>query len=88
MQFERVVDGIRFVNAGSVGMPYEGRQGAFWALLERRRASSSGTTPYAVDAAAAAIRASAYPSAEQIAGWLLEPEDPDEVSAYFESVAT
>ena len=45
-------------------------------------------TPYAVDAAAAAIRTSGYPGAEQIAGWLLEPEDPDEVSAYFESVAT
>ena len=32
VQFERDVDGIRFVNAGSVGMPYEGRQGAFWAI--------------------------------------------------------
>ena len=87
VQFERVVDGIRFVNAGSVGIPYEGRQGAFWALLddgepELRR------TPYAVDAAAVLIRSTDYPSAEQLAGWLLEPEDPDEVSAYFESVAT
>ena len=45
-------------------------------------------TPYAVDAAAAAIRTTTYPNAEQMAGWLLEPEDPDEVSAYFESVAT
>jgi putative phosphoesterase len=86
VQFERDLDGIRFVNAGSVGMPYEGRQGAFWALVadgdvELRR------TPYAVDAAVAAIRASGYPDAEQLAGWLLEPEDPDEVSAYFESIA-
>jgi hypothetical protein len=68
-------------------MPYEGRPGAFWALvdggeIEFRR------TPYAVDAAVAAIRTSAYPNAEQMIGWLLEPEDPDEVSAYFESVAT
>jgi hypothetical protein len=45
-------------------------------------------TPYAVDAAAAAIRTTTYPNAEQMVGWLLEPEDPDEVSAYFESVAT
>ena len=87
VQFERVVDGIRFVNAGSVGIPYEGKQGAFWALLqdgvvELRR------TVYAVDAAAAAIRTTTYPNAEQLAGWLVEPEDPDEVSAYFESVAT
>ncbi len=45
-------------------------------------------TPYAVEAAAAAIRTTTYPNAEQLVGWLLEPEDPDEVSAYFESVAT
>ena len=45
-------------------------------------------TPYAVDAAAAVIRTTTYPNAEQMVGWLLEPEDPDEVSAYFESVAT
>ena len=87
VQFERVVDGIRFVNAGSVGMPYEGRPGAFWALLDGG-AVELRCTPYAVDAAAAAIRTTTYPSAEQMVGWLLEPEDPDEVSAYFESVAT
>jgi len=33
MQDDRVVDGIRFVNAGSVGMPYEDEPGAYWALL-------------------------------------------------------
>jgi putative phosphoesterase len=87
VQFERVVDGIRFVNAGSVGIPYEGKEGAFWALLEDGVVEFRRTV-YAVDAAAAAIRTTTYPNAEQLAGWLLEPEDPDEVSAYFESVAT
>jgi putative phosphoesterase len=87
VQFERVVDGIRFVNAGSVGIPYEGKPGAFWALLDGGEVELRHT-PYAVDAAAVAIRASGYPGADQIAGWLLEPEDPDQVSAYFESVAT
>jgi putative phosphoesterase len=87
VQFERVVDGIRFVNAGSVGIPYEGKEGAFWALLEGGVVELRRTV-YAVDAAAAAIRTTTYPNAEQLAGWLLEPEDPDEVSAYFESVAT
>ena len=86
VQYEREVDGIRLANAGSVGMPYEGKQGAFWALvvdgtIELRR------TAYAIDAAVTAIRASSYPDAEQLAGWLLEPEDPDETSAYFESIA-
>jgi putative phosphoesterase len=33
MQQDRVVGGIRFVNAGSVGLPYEGEIAAFWALL-------------------------------------------------------
>jgi putative phosphoesterase len=87
VQFERTIDGVRFVNAGSVGMPYQGRQGAFWALLDGESVDLRHT-PYAVQAAAALIRTSGYPGAEQIAGFLLEPQDPDEVSAYFESVAT
>jgi putative phosphoesterase len=33
IQFEREIDGIRLVNAGSVGMPYEDEPGAYWALL-------------------------------------------------------
>jgi putative phosphoesterase len=43
IQFDREVAGIRSVNAGSVGLPYEGRQGAYWALLgveERTRGQS------------------------------------------------
>jgi hypothetical protein len=32
MQFERVIGGIRVVNAGSVGMPF-GKAGADWLLL-------------------------------------------------------
>lgn len=87
VQFERSVDGFRFVNAGSVGIPYEGKPGAFWAMLEGDEVDFRHTS-YAVEAAAVAIRASGYPGADRIAGWLLEPEDPDEVSAYFESIAT
>jgi predicted phosphodiesterase len=84
VQFERrLSNGLRVVNAGSVGMPYEGRRGAFWALLasavELRR------TEYDTDAAAASIRESAAAGSEQLAGWLLEPPDPDEATAYFES---
>jgi putative phosphoesterase len=32
MQFDRMVDGVRIINPGSVGMPY-GEPGAYWALL-------------------------------------------------------
>ena len=68
-------------------MPYEGRPGAFWALVDGESVEFR-QTPYAVDAAVAAIRASGYPDADTDRRVLLEPEDPDEVSAYFESIAT
>jgi putative phosphoesterase len=85
VQFERALDGIRLVNAGSVGRPYEGRPGAFWALLDGEQVELRRTA-YAVEAAAVAIRASGYPDAEGHAATLVDPEDPDEVSAYFESI--
>jgi putative phosphoesterase len=77
IQFDRDVSGIRSVNPGSVGLPYEGRPGAFWALLgpdvELRR------TDYDVERAAAAYRESGFPGAEQLAEMLLTPPEPAEV---------
>jgi putative phosphoesterase len=85
VQFDRAVSGRRLVNVGSVGMPYEGRQGAFWALLgpdvQLRR------TEYDIEAAAAALEATGYPGADDQAGWLREPPDPAQVSEYFEGQA-
>ena len=64
IQFDRMVDGIRVVNAGSVGMPY-GEPGAYWAWLgpdlELRR------TDYDREAAAVRIRAKDWDGAEQFA---------------------
>jgi putative phosphoesterase len=86
VQYDREVAGRRVVNVGSVGIPYEGRRGAFWALLgpdvELRR------TEYDVEAAVAAVRATGYPAIDEFAGWLLDPPDPDEISAFFEGHAT
>jgi predicted phosphodiesterase len=84
VQFDRRIPAApRFVNAGSVGIPYEGRRGAFWALLgpevELLR------TEYDTESAVAAIRERGWPEGEQVAGWLLEPEDPDKVTEFFES---
>lgn len=87
VQFERSAGGRRFVNAGSVGRPHERLPGAFWALVDGL-AVELRHTPYAVDAAAAAIRVSGYAEAESLCAVLLEPQDPDEVSAYFESLAS
>ncbi|HMJ00937.1 MAG TPA: metallophosphoesterase family protein [Gaiellaceae bacterium] len=65
MQLDRTIGSIRFVNAGSVGMPYEGKPGAYWAILdddvELRR------TEYDLERAAAAFRATSHPLAEHLA---------------------
>lgn len=64
MQFDRMVGHTRVVNAGSVGMPF-GRTGADWLLLgpdvQLRH------TSYDLVAAAARVRATAFPGAEEIA---------------------
>jgi putative phosphoesterase len=83
VQYDRVVDGVRLVNAGSVGMPYEGRPGAFWALLgpdvELRR------TEYDHGPLAEALEALGDDRSLERMAWLHDPPDPVEVSAYFES---
>ncbi len=84
VQFDRrLQNGLRVVNAGSVGMPYEGRRGAYWALLGEDVELKS--TKYDTEAAAAAIRATGAPMSEQLVEYLLEPPDPDEASAFFEA---
>jgi predicted phosphodiesterase len=55
----------RYANAGSVGMPYEARPGAYWALVSRD--VEHRRTEYDLEAAASAIRASGYPIAEEFA---------------------
>jgi predicted phosphodiesterase len=62
MQFDRDVDGIRWVNAGSVGMACEGEVAAFWALLGPD--VSFRKTPFDVEAAIEAVLASGWPDAQ------------------------
>jgi predicted phosphodiesterase len=71
MPFDRLVDGCRVVNPGSVGMSY-GPPGACWAVLgphvELRR------TPYDAVAAAARVAAGGHPrGAEWAHDYVLEP---------------
>ena len=85
VQFDRTVDGIRVVNAGSVGAPYEAEPGAYWALLdeevELRRSS------YDVDAAATAIAATGYPRATEAKSYLIaDSERPARMSALIEGL--
>jgi predicted phosphodiesterase len=87
-QFDLRAGEQRVVNAGSVGMPYEGERGAFWLLVadgepEPRR------TDYDVDAAVAALRASGFPDLDElIRESLLEPVQAEFVARHFERQAT
>ena len=65
MQFDRFVDDTRIVNAGSVGMAF-GEPGACWLLLEPARVTLRRTT-YDRPAAAARVRGTSYPDAEDFA---------------------
>ena len=62
MQDDREIGGTRWINPGSVGMPYEGEVAAFWAVLgpdvELRR------TPFDVERSAEAVLASGWPGAQ------------------------
>jgi predicted phosphodiesterase len=81
MQFDRIVGRTRIVNAGSVGMPFQDA-GAYWALLgpgvKLRR------TAYDLADAAARMRATAYPQAEQAAAGILAPPNEQATIAQFE----
>jgi predicted phosphodiesterase len=86
-QFELRAGAQRVVNAGSVGMPYEGERGAYWLLVadgepELRR------TEYDVDAALPALRASGFPDVDDlIRESLLEQVESDWVARHFEERA-
>jgi putative phosphoesterase len=82
-QYDRNVGGVRLVNAGSVGLPYEGRAGAYWALLgpdvELRR------TEYDVASAVEVLEATGFPRLRQfMVPSLLEPISREEAIAEHE----
>jgi len=78
-QFDRRVGALRVINAGSIGMPYEGEVAAFWTLVadgepEFRR------TPIDVERAVREIRASDWPKAEEFIAENLLVAVPREVA--------
>lgn len=85
-QMERHVDGLRYVNAGSVGMPYENEPGAYWALIAPEVALRR--TEYDLEAAAERIRATEFPAAAEFAEeYVLSRHPPDETAPHFERLA-
>jgi putative phosphoesterase len=81
-QYDREVAGIRAVNPGSVGLPYEGRPGAYWALLgpdvDLRR------TEYDVGEAVFRLRASGFPDPEELVEMLTKPPTPAQMIEHAE----
>ena len=85
-QFDRHAASTRIVNVGSVGLPYEGRPGAYWALLGPD--VSLRRTEYDLDAAIERMRAGGHPDLDELLREsLLEPVSPEEVARYFEGMA-
>jgi len=84
VSYERVVDGTRLLNPGSVGLPYEGRGGAYWALLgpgvEHRR------TEYDLDEAERRFRAGDNPFADLTMELLGTPPTRAEAIEHAESL--
>ena len=84
-QFDRRIGDLRVVNAGSVGMPYEGEVAAFWTLVEDGEPSFR-RTPIDLERAVAETRASAWPLAQGFVDEnLLVAVERDEAIARLES---
>ena len=63
-QFDRRIGDLRVVNAGSVGMAYEGDVAAFWTLVEDGEPRPM-RTPFDVELAVRELRASGWPNADE-----------------------
>jgi predicted phosphodiesterase len=79
VHYARELDGVRLLNPGSVGLPYEERPGAYWAMLgpavEHRR------TEYDLDAALERMGAAGLPGWGEYAELLRSPPPLAEVIA-------
>jgi predicted phosphodiesterase len=84
IQFDRTVAGVRSINPGSIGLPYEGKRGAFWALLSEE--VELRHTDYDVELAVARLRETTDPFAEAIVDMLLNPPTREQVIAHAEAL--
>jgi putative phosphoesterase len=83
--YRRVGD-TRFVNAGSVGLPYEGDGAARWLWIADGEPQLRATTYDAARAGARMLQAG-WPDEESIDAGLIDPIDPMEVTTLFENAA-
>jgi putative phosphoesterase len=85
-QDDRRVGAVRFVNAGSVGLPYEGDGAARWLWVDGGEPELRST---AYDAAAAGRRMldAGWPDARSVRAALVDPVEPIVVTRIFEAAA-
>jgi predicted phosphodiesterase len=62
-QFDRRIGDLRVINAGSVGMAYEGEVAAFWTLVEDGEPAFQ-RTPFDIERAVREIRSTAWENAQ------------------------
>jgi predicted phosphodiesterase len=85
-QDDRVVGDLRFVNAGSVGLPYEGDGAARW-LWTADGVPELRHTPYDAAAAGARMLAAGWRDEESVAAALVDPVEAIVVTRIFEDRA-
>jgi len=85
-QDDRAVGGARFLNAGSVGLPYEGDGAARW-LWVAGGDPELRHTPYDAAAAGERMLAAGWPDERSIAGALTDPVEAIVVTRIFEDLA-
>jgi predicted phosphodiesterase len=100
VRYERRVLGRTLFNPGSVGLPYEGAPGAYWALLgaagpsgvrapngPNRNVIEHRRTAYDLDEAERRYRDSGDPMTDEMIEILRQPPTPAEVIAHAEALA-
>jgi predicted phosphodiesterase len=85
-QHDRTVGGVRYVNAGSVGLPYEGDGAARW-LWVADGVPDLRSTRYDSAAAGARMLEAGWPDSESITAALIDPIEPEVVTRMFEDAA-
>ena len=86
-QDDRTVGGVRFINAGSVGMPYEGDGAARW-LWVADGVPELRSTSYDAAGAGRRMLEAGWPDERSLAASLIEPVPAIEITRFFEEHAS
>jgi predicted phosphodiesterase len=87
-QHDQLVDGVRFINAGSVGLPYEGGNGAACWLSVADGIPELCQTAYDAAGAGARMLAGGWPDERSVGAALIAPVDAIVVTRIFEGLDT